>query len=115
MDNVGRDSMKKYLGEIGLFLITIIWGSGFVRTKLALNGVMTPIQTLTIRYLIGSLILGIFSFIGFSMQIIGIVYTTVSKNAFITVVNVVIVPFIGFALYKRKLDKIGVASSMLAL
>lgn len=138
MDKIGRDNMKKYLGEIGLFLIAIIWGSGFVGTKLALNGGMTPMQTLTIRYLIGSLILGIvffkkikesltkeailagvilgiFSFIGFSMQTIGIVYTTASKNAFITAVNVVIVPFIGFVLYKRKLDKIGVASSMLAL
>ena len=54
--------MKKYLGEIGLFLIAIIWGSGFVGTKLALNGGMTPMQTLTIRYLIGFLILGIVFF-----------------------------------------------------
>ena len=43
------------------------------------------------------------------------VYTTVAKNAFITAVNVVIVPFIGFILYKRKLDKIGVISSLIAL
>ena len=49
------------------------------------------------------------------MQTIGLVYTTISKNAFITAANVVIVPFIGFILYKRKLDKIGIISSFIAL
>ena len=30
--------MKKHMGEIGLFTIAIIWGSGFIGTKLALDG-----------------------------------------------------------------------------
>lgn len=130
--------MKKYLGEIGLFGIAIIWGSGFIGTKLALDGGLSTVQTLTLRFFIASLILGIifykkikeniskesliagvllglFSFVGFATQTLGLVYTTVSKNAFITAVNVVIVPFIGFILYKRKLDKIGVISSFMAL
>lgn len=130
--------MKKHIGEIGLFAIAIIWGSGFIGTKLALDGGLAPIQTLTLRFFIASIILGtvfykkikenitkeaviagallgIFSFIGFSTQTIGLVYTTVSKNAFITAANVVIVPFIGFILYRRKLDKIGVFSSFMAL
>ncbi len=130
--------MRKYIGEIGLFTIAIIWGSGFIGTRLALDGGLSPIQTMTLRFFIASLILGIvfykkikenftkesliagvwlglFSFIGFSTQTIGLVYTTVSKNAFITAANVVIVPFIGFILYRRKLDKIGVISSFMAL
>lgn len=130
--------MKKYLGEIGLFGIAIIWGSGFIGTKLALDGGLSTVQTLTLRFFIASLMLGIifykkikeniskesiiagallglFSFVGFTTQTLGLVYTTVSKNAFITAVNVVIVPFIGFILYKRKLDKIGVISSFMAL
>lgn len=130
--------MKKYIGEVGLFSIAIIWGGGFIGTKLALDGGLSPIQSLTLRFLIASIILGVifykkirenitkesivagallglFSFVGFSTQTIGLVYTTVSKNAFITAVNVIIVPFIGFILYKRKLDKIGVFSSFMAL
>lgn len=130
--------MKKYMGEIGLFIIAIIWGSGFIGTRLALDGGLTPMQTLTLRFFIASIILGIvfykkikeniskdslkagawlglFSFIGFSTQTVGLVYTTVSKNAFITAANVVIVPFIGFILYRRKLDKIGVIGSFMAL
>ena len=130
--------MKKHIGEIGLFTIAIIWGSGFIGTKLALDGGLSTVQTLTLRFFIASIILGavfykkikeninkesikagallgLFSFIGFSTQTLGLVYTTVSKNAFITAVNVVIVPFIGFILYRRKLDKIGVISSFMAL
>lgn len=130
--------MKKHIGEIGLFTIAIIWGSGFIGTKLALDGGLSTVQTLTLRFFIASIILGVvfykkikeninkesikagallglFSFIGFSTQTLGLVYTTVSKNAFITAVNVVIVPFIGFILYRRKLDKIGVISSFMAL
>ncbi|MCC3868105.1 DMT family transporter [Terrisporobacter mayombei] len=130
--------MKKYSGEIGLFAIAIIWGSGFIGTKLALDGGLSTIQTITLRFFIASImlgiifykkikeniskesliagaLLGIFSFVGFTTQTLGLVYTTVSKNAFITAVNVVIVPFIGFILYKKKLDKIGVMSSFMAL
>ena len=36
--------VKKYIGEIGLFFTTIIWGTGFVGTKLSLEGGLTPLQ-----------------------------------------------------------------------
>ncbi len=130
--------MKKYMGEIGLFAIAIIWGGGFIGTRLALDGGLTTLQTMTLRFLVAGVILGavffkrikkninkdslmagallgLFSFIGFAAQTMGLIYTTVSKNAFITAVNVVIVPFIGFILYRRKLDKIGIVSSFMAL
>ena len=51
--------MKKYIGEIGLFSIAIIWGSGFIGTKLALDGGLSAIQTLTMRFFIASIILGV--------------------------------------------------------
>ena len=130
--------MKKYIGEIGLFLTAIVWGMGFVGTKLSLDGGLTPLQLITIRFLIASIfinlifykrikeniskeaikcgaILGAFLFIAFVVQTIGLVYTTPSKNAILTAVNVVIVPFIGFFIYRRKLDRIGVISSLLTL
>lgn len=130
--------MKKYIGEIGLILIAIIWGSGLVGTKFALDGGFTPIQIITIRFFIASMLLntiffkrikknidkdimkkgsllGIFLFIAFAVQTIGLLYTTPSKNAFITAANVVIVPFIGYIIYKRKLDKVGIISSIITL
>lgn len=129
---------KGHIAEFGLILIAMIWGSGFVGTQLALDGGLTPLQLLTIRFFIGAVlinliffkqikeninkeilksgvILGFFLFIAFAVQTIGILYTTPTKNAFITAANVVIVPFIGFFVYKRKLDKIGIISSIMTL
>ena len=127
--------MKKYIGEIGLLLVAIIWGSGFVTMSSALEQGFEPLQIITLRFFIAALliniiffkqikeninkeslkagcILGVFLFIAFVVQTIGLVYTTPSKNAFITAANVVIVPFIGYFIYKRKLDKIGIICSV---
>jgi drug/metabolite transporter (DMT)-like permease len=49
------------------------------------------------------------------LQTVGLQYTTPSKNAFLTAVNVVIVPFIGYVLYRRKLDKYGLIGAFLAV
>lgn len=130
--------MKKYIGEIGLFLVAIIWGGGFVATRAALDGGLTTSQIMTLRFFLSALvmniiffkpikenftpgliksgiILGICLFAGFFLQTMGLNYTTPSKNAFLTSVNVVIVPFIGVVLYKRKIDKFGIISSFMAI
>ena len=54
--------MKKYIGEIGLFFTSIVWGTGFVGTKLSLEGGLTPLQLITIRFLIAAILtaLGLF-------------------------------------------------------
>ncbi|GKV54993.1 transporter [Sporosarcina sp. NCCP-2222] len=128
--------MKKYIGEIGLLLTAIIWGSGFVGSAMALES-YTPYQILAGRFLIGVIILGIvflpklkkisksvlwkgavlgvFLYIAFALQTVGLQYTTPSKNAFLTAVNVVIVPFIGLLIYKRKLDLFEVGGAVLAM
>lgn len=128
--------MKKYIGEIGLIITAIIWGSGFVGSAVALE-TYTPYQILAGRFLIGVVllcavfykklkfisksalikgsILGVFLYIAFALQTVGLQYTTPSKNAFLTAVNVVIVPFIGLAIYKRKLDIFEVAGAFLAM
>lgn len=130
--------MRKYIGEIGLFIVAIIWGGGFVATQAALDGGLTTSQIMTLRFFISAVlmtviffkqiknslsigtikvgvILGICLFLGFFLQTLGLNYTTPSKNAFITSVNVVIVPFIGLLLYRRKIDKFGMASSFMAI
>ena len=129
---------RKYKGELGLALTAFIWGSGFIGVSISLSGGLTPLQILTIRFFIGAILLGViffkeiknnitkeaviagsmigvFLFIAFVFQTIGISYTTASKNAFLTAINVVIVPFIGFILYKRPLDKYGIISSIIAI
>lgn len=128
--------MFKYIGEILLVLTAIIWGSGFVASAVALEH-YTPYQILAGRFLIGAVILsliffkklnklkkstlikgavlGIFLYIAFALQTVGLQFTTPSKNAFLTAVNVVIVPFIGFLLYKRKIDMYELTGAILAI
>ena len=128
--------MRKYIGEIGLSVVAIIWGSGFVASAVSLEH-FTPYQILAIRFLIGIILLilvffkklknikkstlikgsiiGIFLYLAFALQTVGLVYTTPSKNAFLTAVNVVIVPFIAFFIFKRKMDKFELFGAMLAI
>lgn len=128
--------MKKYIGELGLSVTAIIWGSGFVASVISLEH-YTPYQILAVRFLIGVLILssifykklkrinksvltkgiilGLFLYGAFVLQTVGLVYTTPSKNAFLTAVNVVIVPFIAFFIYKRKIDRFELLGAILAI
>jgi drug/metabolite transporter (DMT)-like permease len=128
--------MKKYIGEIGLFITAIIWGSGFVASAVSLE-YYTPYQILAGRFLIGVLLLscffykklrqikksviikgavvGLFLYIAFALQTVGLQFTTPSKNAFLTAVNVVIVPFIAYFMYKRKVNRFEVIGAILAV
>lgn len=115
---------KKILyADLSLIIVAIIWGSGFIFTKNALDH-MTPFYILGFRFLIATiamgiiafkrlkkaklkdikagLIVGFFMFIGFSTQTVGLQYTTVGVQAFITASNVVMVPFLYWILTKTR-------------
>lgn len=128
--------MAKYIGEIMLFTTAIIWGSGFVFSAISLQ-YLTPYQILAVRFSIGVIILcfifykrlkyikiatlkkgvllGLLLYLAFLFQTIGLQYTTPSKNAFITAINVVIVPFIAFFMDKRKVNKYEFIGAFLAI
>lgn len=119
-----------------LFITAIIWGSGFVVSEVSLR-YYSPYQILAWRFFIGFVILsilfykklkslnkevikkgfvlGVILYVAFVLQTVGLQYTTPSKNAFLTAVNVVIVPFIAFFLYKRRIDKFEVTGTILAI
>ncbi len=128
--------MRKYISEISLMVTALIWGSGFVVSSISLN-YFTPYQVLAGRFLIGAVvlslvflkrirkikrstivrgvILGFFLYGAFAFQTIGLQYTTPSKNAFLTAVNVIIVPFISFVIFKRKFDRYELMGAVLAM
>ena len=128
--------MRKYVGEIGLTITAIIWGSGFVASAVALE-YYTPYQLMAGRFLIGAIILclifnkklggikkktlikgailGCILYTAFALQTVGLQFTTPSKNAFLTAINVVIVPFIGFLIYKRKINIFELGGAFLAI
>lgn len=126
----------KYKGEAGLLAVALIWGSGFVGSNIAI-GFFTPYQVMGVRFFISAvclllvfakrirqidlstwkrgLMLGLMLYIGFLLQTVGLVYTTPSKNAFLTAINVIIVPFISLILYRRPVDRYGVGGAFAAI
>lgn len=128
--------MKKWLSIGGLILVTVIWGGGFVASDIAL-GSMKPFQIMAVRFLLASVLMGLMSikslkhmrkdeikagvlmgialFAAFALQIIGLQYTTPSKNAFLTALNVVIVPFIAFLILKKKIGAKGIIGALMSV
>lgn len=135
-DKDGTENMDKTKGEIGLILVSIIWGSGFIASAIGLD-YLSAYETLAGRFLVAAvlltvvnrkklmglklktikngIILGIFLYGAFVLQTVGLIYTTPSKNAFLTAVNVAVVPFIGFLFHKRALDKNDVLRASIAM
>ncbi len=129
--------MKNKLADLALALVAVIWGTGFAASQMALDARLSPFQIMTCRFLISSVlmsiifwrefkkirlpeikagaVIGVFLFLGFAFQTIGLQYTTPSKNAFITATNVVMVPFIYWVFLKRKPDKYSIAGALLTI
>ncbi|MEK5330357.1 DMT family transporter [Lysinibacillus sp. FSL W8-0992] len=128
--------MKQYIADGMLLTTAIVWGSGFVITAIALE-YLTAYQVMAGRFLLASIILtvifgyklkkatksvvwkgvllGTILYIAFALQTVGLQYTTPSKNAFLTAVNVIVVPLIAYAVYKRRIDGYEIIGSIIAI
>ena len=118
--------MQKYRGEILMLITAVMWGSGFVGMAIGLE-YWTVFQLMAGRFLLASnilsvifykklklitksvlwkgAVLGAILFAAFTLQTMGLEYTTPSKNAFLTALNVIIVPIIAYVIYKRRIDR----------
>jgi drug/metabolite transporter (DMT)-like permease len=105
-----------------------------VATKHAL-GTITPYYMMTFRFAIAFLlmsvvfykrlktirfqdfkagaIIGVFLFVAFAAQTVGLQYTTAGKQAFLTGTNVVIVPFLYWIVKKNRPDKYNLTAAFL--
>lgn len=123
--------------EFSLFIITIIWGLGFPITQLAIDKGFQANTIMVGRFFTATIVLGIiyykrlknlnrdiikygiitglFLFAGFYFQTLGNVFTTSSKNGFITQLNIVFVPFIFFFFFRKKVDIFNIISVIVAV
>lgn len=115
---------KKIISYLGLIVVAIIWGSGFIATQMAIDAKMSSSLIMASRFIVAAVTLlviyfkklkdfkkhelvcgviaGAFLFLAFFSQTIGLRHTTPANNAFITAINVVIVPFLSWALMKKR-------------
>lgn len=127
-------SGRKYLGEAALLIATIIWGGTFVIIKESLNDV-SPMLFITLRFslaavillpiffikrklftrelLLSGMLLGLFLFLGFSTQTVGLKFTTATRSGFITGTMVVFVPILQLIIKKRPPTKGAIAGTFL--
>ena len=126
----------RLLAKPMLFAAAIIWGTSFFIMKNALDAV--PVFfLLAIRFTAGAALLalvcgrrwraftpdylwrgavmGAFLFLAYSIQTFGLARTTPSKNAFLTAVYCVVVPFLAWAVLRRRPDRYNIAAALLCV
>ena len=124
------------LAELIMIVVAIIWGTGFVVTKLAMDNGIGVYYLLFIRFLVASILLmfviflkkikikkemllpgiiqGVLLTLGYSIQTMALNYTTPAKNSVLTGLNVIFVPYILLIFFRKKLDIFTIISSILA-
>ena len=128
--------IMRLLAKSMLFAAALTWGSAFVVMKNALD-VIPVFFLLAIRFTAGAVLLGLtawkrwkvftldylwrgaviggFLFLAYSILTLGLALTTPSKNAFLTSVYCVMVPFITWAVVKTKPDRYNIAAALLCI
>lgn len=130
------EKKKTGIASALLVLVAFAWGTSYAITKDVLNQVkpFTLMSTrfggsavvLTVAYLAKmgkvrkedikrGLIIGIFMFLGFLCLIIGIQHTTASKQSFLIGSYVLIVPFLGWLINKKRPDKYAIIGASCAV
>ena len=127
--------MKGIQAEIYLLGIVVIWGSTFAIIKGILDQIM-PFTFLAYRFFWAAFILGlifwkrlkninkmilkkgsligIFLFLGYTFQTVGLKYTTATKAGFITGLSVILVPIISHFFIREKISKNSILGVILA-
>ena len=126
----------RLLAKPMLLAAALIWGTSFFIMKNTLDAV--PVFfLLAIRFTAGAVLLGLiawkrwrsftpdylwrgaviggFLFLAYSIQTFGLARTTSSKNAFLTAVYCVIVPFLTWAVVKTRPDRYNIAAALLCV
>ena len=125
-----------FAASAGLLLVTIIWGAAFAVVKNSLDYV-PPIYMMAFRFTIAGIVMslvfikklirikkeelihgvgiGVFLFLAYAFQTIGCNYTTAGKNAFLTTIYVILVPFLNWILIKRRPDVFSVVAAVLSI
>ncbi len=126
----------KLLAKPMLFTAALIWGTSFFIMKNTLD-VVPVFSLLAVRFTTGAVLLSLicwkkwkdftpdylwrgaiiggFLFLAYTVQTFGLSLTTPSKNAFLTSVYCVMVPFLTWAVMKRRPDRWNILAALLCV
>ncbi len=136
MNNTKEQQILTKLATPLILLATIIWGGSFVVMKSSVEYFPT-FWLLAIRFTISALVLGLIFhkrlkivdktylvrgsimgfllFLAYVFQTFGVAQTTAGKNAFLTAVYCVIVPFLYWAVQKIRPDRYNILAAVLCI
>ena len=127
--------MKRF-AKLALLLATIIWGSSFIIMKNAVDQIPTPyllgirfsvaavllavifskrLKQINKEYLWQSAIIGLCLYLAYFVQTLGLARTTPGKNAFLTAVYCIIVPFLYWIVDRKRPKKSNVIAAFLCV
>lgn len=132
-----NQNLKKDIGaKAALFIAALIWGGSFLIVKNSMD-MIQPHMLLAIRFTLGCLLLcivfhkrlkalnkdyfikggiiGACLFAAYSLQTIGILDTTPGKNAFLTAIYCVLVPFFYWIVDRKRPDRYNILAAGITL
>lgn len=131
-EKIKGSKKKGLLGKILLLIVAILWGSSLTVVKVA-QATFEPNMILAIRFTVSALILsiifwkklremdksdvkngliiGVFLFMAYSVQTIGVGYTDPGRSAFLSASYCVIVPFLAWIAMKKRPDKFNIIAA----
>ena len=124
---------SKGLARVALLTATLLWGSSFAILKNTLDSLpmffilafrflvagavlcgvfYKKLRLLNMRYVKSGVIIGGCLFMAYWLQTVGLAHTTPGKNAFLTAVYCIIVPFMFWAVDKTRPDKYNIIAAI---
>ena len=129
-----KNANRKILSQAGMLLTALIWGGGFIVVKNSLDS-FSLLWLLAARFSVAALaapqlfyrrirhidkavlktgvVSGLLIYLGFVFQTLGVQYTTASKNALLTSVYVVLVPFVYWLMIRKRPKPLQIISALL--
>ena len=127
---------RKMAANAALVTATIIWGSSFFIMKNTLDSIgsfyllavrftiasvllsivfFRKYRLINKEYILGGIVLGAFIGSAYVVQTIGLSFTTPGKNAFLTAVYCLIVPFLYWAVTKARPDAYNISAAVICM
>ena len=127
---------KNLLGQLLLFLTTIVWGSAFIILKTTIENVpkyyvlglrffpsglllllifIKRFKNIKLSTIKNGVVLGLVLGVAYVLQTVGVELTTASRNAFITASYCVMTPFLAWLMLKQKPKAYNVLSAVICI
>lgn len=135
-DSSQSNTKKSLWAKLALLIVAILWGSSLTVVKQA-SDVFNPNFILAVRFTLACLVLalifwpkvkastksdwingltiGVFLFLAYSSQTLGVTYTDPGRSAFLSASYCVIVPFLSWMVMKVRPDRYNVIAAIFAI